>query len=200
MSKWEIMSWVGRPCYCSSGNQRKKRDFSLNRTVEKKDHDEDLRVVRFRSRATRIHFGGPDKDLKIGDACISVHSVTKVNDVPLPASCRNTAARGFSHLFRSSSSQEFFIHVSLKNQVRIIPAGGCQIMACAQTDDFRAGNGHQIQVGTVFDEENPRHAAGASKNCLVMRLGPTLIFVPIQQSGPGVEELIKIRPFPNEVV
>src|SRR5262249_22309773 len=127
-----------------------------------------------------------------------VDSVIQVYNVPVTAPSRHTAACRLGHLVWRPGSQQLFIDVALKDQVRILPARRRQIVPLAQADHVRAGGGHWIQVRTFLDEENSGDPRDCRENGLVTRLSPAPILVLVEESGPRVEQLVDVRSFTNE--
>src|SRR5205823_2531334 len=135
-------------------------------------------------------FARAHKSFEISDRRVSIDAMTEVNDVPLPAAGSSTAASRLGDLVGRSFSQQFLIHVSLKYQIRIISAGSGQIMPRSQADHVSAARGHQVQIGTFFDEEDAWHSGGRGENSFMPTLAPKLILLPIQHPRPGIKQLV----------
>ena len=86
-----------------------------------------------------------------------------------------------------------FVHISLKHQLRILPSRLGQIVADAEADHVGAAGGHQVQIRAFLHEQDARHARDASENALVIWLCPVPVFLEVQHSGPGIEELVDVR-------
>src|SRR6266849_529068 len=163
-----------------------------------KEFNRDAIAERERSRsaiASRLNntFPRAHKGLKITDRRVSIDAVTEVNDVPLSAAGGPTAASRFGDLIGRSCSQQFLIHVSLKYQIRVIPSGRGQVVPRSEANHVSAAGGHQVQIGTFFDEEDTWHSRGGAEYILVIFLRPESILLPVQHPRPGIKQLVHIR-------
>lgn len=147
--------------------------------------------------ARRIELGpksshGLDICFEIRDGRRSIDAVVEVHDVAAPATGFEAAERRGANLVGRAGTQNLFIDVALKHQIRIgVPRRG-EIMAGPKADHVGACLSHPFEVRPLLHEQDARTTGRLCEHLSMVRLGPCLIFVGRQHSRPRIEELIRI--------
>src|SRR5262245_25382248 len=98
--------------------------------------------------------GGLDKSFEVFNRRISVNTMAEINNMMLPAACRQAVSRCLGHSLRRAFTQQFLIHIPLHHEVGINASDGGQVVTRSDADNFGAALSHQVHIGALLDEKN----------------------------------------------